>query len=63
MKSLTRLDAQTLAKQEMTDQELKAVEGGWVVLWLSNYYGVTSGLSIDASTKVTATGAMHNAGW
>ena len=26
--TLSRLDAQTLADQEMTDQELKAVEGG-----------------------------------
>ena len=28
--ALNRLDAQTLAEQEMTDQELKAVEGGMV---------------------------------
>ena len=27
--ALTRLDAQSLAAQAMTDQELKAVEGGW----------------------------------
>jgi hypothetical protein len=30
--ALSRLDAQTLAKQEMTEQDLKAVEGGLVVI-------------------------------
>ena len=30
--ALNRLDAQTLAEQEMTDQELKATEGGLVVI-------------------------------
>jgi len=29
--ALTRLDAQSLAAQAMTDQELKAVEGGWLI--------------------------------
>jgi bacteriocin-like protein len=29
---LSRLDAQTLAAQEMTDQDLKEVEGGLVVI-------------------------------
>jgi hypothetical protein len=30
--ALSRLDAQTLAAQEMTDQDLKEVEGGLVVI-------------------------------
>jgi bacteriocin-like protein len=29
--ALNRLDAQTLAEHEMTDQELKAVEGGFMI--------------------------------
>jgi hypothetical protein len=45
--ALSGLDAQTLADQRMTDQELKAVEGG--------YFGVYAGMYITLSEQVNGT--------
>src|SRR5262249_11272969 len=51
--ALNRLDAETLAAQEMTDQELKSVEGGWSLAMFAypNYVANTSlsGLACSGS--------------
>jgi hypothetical protein len=48
--ALTHLDAKTLAEQQMTDQELKAVEGGTIYQTLLAAKTSFSGLTLEMGT-------------